>query len=238
MITKDKIKEIISSGDYKEKIHLYLTELAIINSGDEAFLTQEQRLEIVGSLKSKEETGYYNKCLEYNRTFLIYKNIIISYVTSINQLCLKHQFLTYSDNYEKLLFICSDKDNVLKNFKLPLPDWLKSSSSETIITDINREVHILKSIIELNKKAIKKYLPLKPYLDFLKEAEKEVKNDVKELDELIRKVKFLYGIQASAFKRKKEPTIIDAIEYSNYLVDYSKIDVYISNEEIKNYIVR
>lgn len=237
MITKDKIKEIISSGDYKEKIHLYLTEIASLNYGDEAFLTQEQRLEIVGSLKSKEETGYYNKCLEYNRTFLIYKNMIISYVTSINQLCLKHQFLTYSDNYEKLISVYYDRD-LVKIYKLPLPDWLKSSTSETIITDINREVHILKSLIELNKKAIKKYLPLKPYLDFLKEAEKEVKNDLKELDELIVKVKVLYSIQASAFKRKKEPTIIDAIEYSNYLVDYSKIDVYISNEEIKNYIVR
>ena len=230
MITKDKIKEIISSGDYKEKIHLYLTEIASLNYGDEAFLTQEQRLEIVGSLKSKEETGYYNKCLEYNRTFLIYKNMIISYVTSINQLCLKHQFLTYSDNYEKLISVYYDKD-LVKIYKLPLPNWLKSSSSETIITDINREVHILKSLIELNKKAIKKYLPLKPYLDFLKEAEREVKNDLKELDELIVKVKILYSIQASAVKRKIEPAI-------SYLDDYSKIDVYISNEEIKNYIVR
>jgi hypothetical protein len=230
MITKDKIKEIISSGDYKEKIHLYLTEIASLNYGDEAFLTQEQRLEIVGSLKSKEETGYYNKCLEYNRTFLIYKNMIISYVTSINQLCLKHQFLTYSDNYEKLISVYYDRD-LVKIYKLPLPNWLKSSTSETIITDINREVHILKSLIELNKKAIKKYLPLKPYLDFLKEAEKEVKNDLKELDELIVKVKVLYSIQASAVKRKIEPAI-------SYLDDYSKIDVYISNEEIKNYIVR
>lgn len=231
MITKDKIKEIISSGGYKDKIHLYLTEVAGLNSGDEAYLTQEQRLEIVGSLKNKEETSYYNKCLEYNRTFLIYKNMIISYVTSITQLCLKYQFIIYSDNYEKLLFVCLDKDSVFQNFKLPLPAWLKSSSSETIIADINREIHILKSLIELNKKAIKKHLPLKPYLDFLKEAEKEVKNDVKELDELIRKVDFINNIQASAIKRKINPTLI-------YLEDYSKIDVYISNEEIKNYIIR
>lgn len=229
-MNRAEIEEILRNGDYKKKINLYLTELAGLNNGEDAFLTQDQRLEIVGSLKSKEETSYYNKCLEYNRTFLIYKNMIISYVTSINQLCLKHQFLTYSENYEKLISVYYDKD-LVKIYKLPLPDWIKSSSSETIIRDINREVHISKSLIELNKKAIKKHLPLKPYLDFLKEAEKEIKKDVKELDELIVKVKVLYSIQASAVKRKIEPAI-------SYLEDYNKIDVYVSSEEIKNYIVR
>ncbi len=158
--------------------------------------------------------------------------MIISYVTSINQLCLKNQFMIYIEDYEEILDTYLDRDTILRA-KLPTPKWLKDYSSEAIIRDISREVHILKSLIELNKKAIKKYLPLKPYLDFLKEAEKEVKNDLKELAELLRRIYYSISPDPSLVKKESVEVFING-----YNIDYSKIDVYISNEEIKNYIVR
>ena len=240
----EQINEILLSGDYKKKINLYLTEVAGLNSGEEEFLTQAQRVEIVGNLKGKE-IEYYTKLQEYNRTFLLYKNMIIGYVTSINYLCLKLQFIKYSENYEKLLSVYSNHD-FLKLFKLPSPDWVDSSSSAKIISDINNEQEELKEIIEKSRKALKKNLPLKPYLDFLKEAEKEVKDEVKKLDELLTKIRIIDSIQANANRKSGELSFIPGYlgafgkskRTNSGLVIYDSIIPEITEEDIKNYIIR
>lgn len=240
----EQINEILISGDYKKKINLYLTEVAGLNSGEDEFLTQEQRLQIVTNLKGKE-IEYYNKLQEYNRTFLLYKNMIIGYVTSINYLCLKLQFIKYSENYEQILSVYMDKD-FAKLYKLPSPDWLESSSSDKIMSDINNEQEELKEIIDKSRKALKKNLPLKPYLDFLKEAEKEVKDEVRKLDELLSYIKFRDSIQANANRKSGELSFIPGFlgafgkskRTNNGLVIYDSIIPEITEEDIKNYIIR
>lgn len=224
VMTCEQITEILNNGDYRQKINLYLTELASLNSGGKEFLTQEQRLYIVNNLKGKE-INYYNKLLDYNRTFILYKNMILGYVNSINYLSLQIQFILYTENYDKLLSNYIEPE-LYKNIKLP-PHWLNSVTINEVMTDLIKEIEDVKEVIEKSKIALKKNLPVKPYLDFLKEIEKDIKKELTNLDELLNNENILDFNK----KQNKESA-------KNKLPDYDSIKTNISEKDIENYIIR
>jgi hypothetical protein len=221
----EQINEILISGDYKKKINLYLTELAGLNSEGEEFLTQEQRLQIVTNLKGKE-IEYYNKLLQYNRAFIMYKNLLAAYGMSIRSYCYKIPLYFMAVNYEVILeerrgFIEAMDNSVKKaiaevNLELKdnIPAWIKNIKYGDTLGKLNIEIAEFKEILEKSKAVLKKYLPLKPYLNFLKNLELEIIEVLNNLGEYITAERLKENIQAKTnsflsypkFKRNKKNT--------------------------------
>ena len=205
----EQINEILLSGDYKKKINLYLTELAGLNSEGEEFLTQEQRLQIVTNLKGKE-IEYYNKLLQYNRAFIMYKNLLAAYGMSIRSYCYKIPLYFMAVNYEVILeerrgFIEAMDNSVKKaiaevNLELKdnIPAWIKNIKYGDTLGKLNIEIAEFKEILEKSKAVLKKYLPLKPYLNFLKNLELEIIEVLNNLGEYITAERLKENIQAKA----------------------------------------
>lgn len=221
----EQINEILISGDYKKKIYLYLTEVAGLNTEGEEFLTQEQRLHIVRNLKGKE-IEYYNKLLQYNRAFIMYKNLLTAYAMSIKSYCYKIPLYFMAVNYEVILderkgFIEAMDNSVKKaiaevNLELKdnIPAWIKNIKYGDTLGKLNIEIAEFKEILEKSKAVLKKYLPLKPYLNYLKNQELEVIEVLNNLGEYITAERLKENIQAKAnsflsypkFKRNKKNT--------------------------------
>lgn len=221
----EQINEILISGDYKKKINLYLTEVAGLNSEGEEFLTQEQRLQIVRNLRGKE-IEYYNKLLQYNRAFIMYNNLLTAYAMSIKSYCYKIPLCFIAVIYEVILeerkgFIEAMDNSVKKAIlqtnlvtKDNIPAWIKNIDFEDNIRKLNIEVAEFKEILEKSKAVLKKYLPLKPYQNYLKTQELEVIEVLKNLGEYITAERLKENIQAKAnsflpyptFKRNKKNT--------------------------------
>lgn len=221
----EQINEILISGDYKKKINLYLTEVAGLNSEGEEFLTQEQRVQIVRNLKGKE-IEYYNKLLQYNRAFIMYKNLLTAYAMSIKSYCYKIPLYFMAVNYEVILeerkgFIEAMDNSVKKaiaevNLELKdnIPAWIKNIKYGDTLGKLNIEIAEFKEILEKSKAVLKKYLPLKPYQNYLKTQELEVIEVLNNLGEYITAERLKENIQAKAnsflsypkFKRNKKNT--------------------------------
>jgi|688.fasta_scaffold92580_2 hypothetical protein len=221
----EQINEILISGDYKKKINLYLTELAGLNSEGEEFLTQEQRLQIVTNLKGKE-IEYYNKLLQYNRAFIMYKNLLLAYSMSIKSYCYKIPLYFMAVNYEVILeerrgFIEAMDTSIKKaiaevNLELKdnIPTWIKNIKYGDTLSKLNIEIAEFKEILEKSKTVLKKYLPLKPYQNYLKNLELDVTEVLNNLGEYITAERLKENIQAKAnsflsypkFKRNKKNT--------------------------------
>ncbi len=221
----EQINEILISGDYKKKINLYLTEVAGLNTEGEVFLTQEQRLQIVRNLKGKE-IEYYNKILQYNRAFIMYKNLLTAYAMSIKSYCYKIPLYFMAVNYEVILeerrgFIEAMDNSVKKaiaEFNLVtkdvIPAWIKDIKYGDTLSKLNIEIAEFKEILEKSKAVLKKYLPLKPYQKHLENLELEVIEVLNNLGEYITAERLKENIQAKAnsflyyptFKRNKKNT--------------------------------
>lgn len=205
----DQIKDILNSGDYKKKINLYLTEIAGLNTEGEEFLTQEQRLEIVGNLKGKE-IDYYNKLIQYNRAFIMYKNLLLAYSMSIKSYCYKIPLYFMAINYDIILeeqkgFIEAMNTSVkktIKEAKLELinttPTWIKNIDFADSLSKLNIEIAEFKELLEKSKIVLKKYLPLKPYQNYLKNLELEVIEFLKNLEDFIETDRITKSTQAKA----------------------------------------
>ncbi len=205
----EQINEILISGDYKKKINLYLTEVAGLNTEGEEFLTQEQRLQIVRNLKGKE-TEYYNKILQYNRAFIMYKNLLTAYAMSIKSYCYKIPLYFMAVNYEVILeerkgFVEAMDNSVKKaiaEFNLitkdVIPTWIKNINFGDTLGKLNIEIAEFKEILEKSKAVLKKYLPLKPYQNYLKNLELDVIDVLNNLEEYITGERLKENMQAKA----------------------------------------
>jgi hypothetical protein len=221
----EQINEILISGDYKKKINLYLTEVAGLNTEGEEFLTQNQRLQIVRNLKGKE-IEYYNKLLQYNRAFIMYKNLLTAYAMSIKSYCYKIPLYFMAVNYEVILeerrgFIEAMDTSIKKaiaevNLELKdnIPTWIKNIKYGDTLSKLNIEIAEFKEILEKSKTVLKKYLPLKPYQKHLENLELDVIDVLNNLGEYITAERLKENIQAKAnsflyspkFKRYKKNT--------------------------------
>ena len=95
-----------------------------------------------------------------------------------------------------------------------IPTWIKNIKYGDTLSKLNIEIAEFKEILEKSKTVLKKYLPLKPYQNYLKTLELDVTEVLNNLGEYITAERLKENIQAKAnsflsypkFKRNKKNT--------------------------------
>lgn len=159
-MAKINIDEFLSTASPRDIIMLYFSYLAGANisnyTGEDNILNEQEvqaiRTDIQRIVKDKKHNDYLNNLVIANRSYLYMYPHIVGLVNGMKYYLSQITYYDMLSNYEK------DTNNN-KNILL-------------IIEDINRELPISKDYIMLLKSFLKKYLPLKPYSDFINLQEK------------------------------------------------------------------
>jgi hypothetical protein len=214
------------------------------------------RTEIQKITKDKKFKDYLNNLVIANRSFLyMYPHIVglvngaKHYNSSINNLInLTLSNKRYEDTINLILEETEDRDTREKicniachiNYKeneavsiskdynkyVQLRQYDNDKSILLLIEDINRELPIAKDRIMKLKSFLKKYLPLKPYRDFLNLQEKDLLKTTKNSIESISKY---LNIKNAGLPEEFRPLLID-----NYkIIPYNEIEIVVSDEYLK-----
>ena len=213
------------------------------------------RTEIQRIVKDKKHKDYFSNLVIANRSFLyMYPHIVglvngaKHYNSSINNLInLTLSNKRYENTVNTILEQIEDRDLRKKIFNkiasnymeneaisiskdydkyIQLRQYDNDKSILLIIEDINRELPIAKDYIMKLKSFLKKYLPLKPYRDFINSQEKDLLKTTKNSIESISKY---MDIKNAGLPEEFRPLLID-----NYkIIPYSEIEVVVSDEYLK-----
>lgn len=203
---KNKIQEIINNGTAKEKINLYMEDIAMRNIAydfDNPFLTDSQRISLSESIEKPSDVKYYNQLARYSRAYLMYKPYlslykasIISFSQDIDKLLTEMDLNNnFNKTFDEILELCPDpiinkKINALLNKSNKKTAHIKNNI-EKIETEIEKINDITQTInlffAEINT-FLKKHLPLKPYIEFTKNEEKIINETLKDIS---KKTSFL-----------------------------------------------
>jgi len=197
----DPIK-ILAEGSMREKIRLFYTDTAYLNTGkkDKVLFTPEQREQIYRELKTPRDKKYYEELRRSNMSFLLFKNYITNIKLEMQVLVSElHKFVGYGVTSKlytiiinELLDVFPDKTSremgiitALDNLntgakrvqKKNKPDYIQIQDEKIIKTikqlagNIQKKAIHSKNFIGYIRVFLNKYLPLKPYKDFLAEEE-------------------------------------------------------------------
>ena len=230
----------------------YTDEERLLNPEERDYISKE----IGKILKVKKHYDYYNNLVIANRSFLyMYPHIVglvngaKHYNSSINNLInLTLSNKRYEDTINLILEETEDRDTREKicniachiNYKereavsiskdydkyIQLRQYDNDKNILLLIEDINRELPIAKDFIMILKSFLKKYLPLKPYRDFLNLQEKDLLKTTKNSIESISKY---LNIKNAGLPEGFRPLLID-----NYkIIPYNEIEIVVSDEYLK-----
>lgn len=214
------------------------------------------RTEIQRLSKDKKYKNYLNDLVTANRSFLyMYPHIVglvngaKHYNSSINNLInITLSNKRYENTINLILEETEDRDtrericNIVlhSNYKekeavsiskdydkyIQLRQYENDKTILLLIDDINRELPIAKDYIMKLKSFLKKYLPLKPYRDFLNSQEKDLLKTTKNSMESIGK-----------YIEIKNAGLPDEFKYlhtdSYKIIPYSEIEITVSEEYLK-----
>ena len=213
------------------------------------------RTEIQRIVKDKKHKDYFSNLVIANRSFLyMYPHIVglvngaKHYNSSINNLInLTLSNKRYENTVNTILDQIEDRDLRKKIFNkitsnymeneaisiskdydkyIQLRQYDNDKSIILIIEDINRELPIAKDYIMKLKSFLKKYLPLKPYRDFINSQEKDLLKTTKNSIESISKY---INIKNAGIPEEQKYLLTD-----NYkIIPYSEIEIVVSEEYLK-----
>ena len=213
------------------------------------------RTEIQRIVKDKKHKDYFSNLVIANRSFLyMYPHIVglvngaKHYNSSINNLInLTLSNKRYENTVNTILEQIEDRDLRKKIFNkiasnymeneaisiskdydkyIQLRQYDNDKSIILIIEDINRELPIAKDYIMKLKSFLKKYLPLKPYRDFINSQEKDLLKTTKNSIESISKY---IDIKNAGIPEEQKYLLTD-----NYkIIPYSEIEIVVSEEYLK-----
>lgn len=214
------------------------------------------RTEIQRIVKDKKYKDYFSNLVIANRSFLyMYPHIVglvngaKHYNSSINNLInLTLSNKRYEDTINLILEETEDRDTREKicniachiNYKeneavsiskdydkyIQLRQYDNDKNILLLIEDINRELPIAKGRIMNLKSFLKKYLPLKPYRDFLNSQEKDLLKTTKNSIESIGKY---IDIKNAVIPKEFKNYVID--DYK--IIPYNEIEIVVSDEYLK-----
>jgi hypothetical protein len=212
------------------------------------------RTEIQRIVKDKKYKDYFNNLVIANRSFLyMYPHIVglvngaKHYNSSINNLInLTLSNKRYENTINTILEQIEDRDlrekicnitlhymeneavSISKDYDkyIQLRQYDNDKNILLLIEDINRELPIAKGRIINLKGFLKKYLPLKPYRDFLNSQEKDLLKTTKNSIESIGK----YIDTKNALIPEEQKYLLT----DNYkIIPYSEIEIEVSQEYLK-----
>jgi hypothetical protein len=207
---REHIEKIIKQGSVRQKIRLYMTDIALVNVDlnnldlkievkpdgkrkvkkiNTVLLSEHEREILLSSIKEPKDREYYNNLRRTNNVFLLIKDKL----TILN---LKIALL-YSqiDSLYHIHLLSSEIINqfVDKALKLPAVAEIKGlgipidyyfDQVDSRIKVINKLAKEAKGWILLFKEILSKDLPLKPYKDWLKKEEKELIDTINSVREI------------------------------------------------------
>ena len=213
------------------------------------------RTEIQRIVKDKKHKDYFSNLVIANRSFLyMYPHIVglvngaKHYNSSINNLInLTLSNKRYENTVNTILEQIEDRDlrkkilhkiafNYMENEAISISkdydkyiqvrQYENDKNILLLIEDINRELPIAKDYIMKLKSFLKKYLPLKPYRDFINSQEKDLLKTTKNSMESISKY---LNIKNAGLPEEFRPLLID-----NYkIIPYNEIEIVVSDEYLK-----
>ena len=213
------------------------------------------RTEIQRIVKDKKYKDYFNNLVIANRSFLyMYPHIVglvngaKHYNSSIDNLInLTLSNKRYENTINTILEQIEDRDLREKIFNKIASNYMENEAISIskdydkylqlrqydndknillLIEDINRELPIAKGRIMNLKSFLKKYLPLKPYRDFLNSQEKDLLKTTKNSIESITKY---LNIKNASIPEEQKYLLTD-----NYkIIPYNEIEIEVSQEYLK-----
>ena len=246
---KATIERIIKQGSVRQKIKLYMTDIALFNisyNRDNALLTDKERDLIWNSIKDPKDVTYYENIRLYNKSFLMFKEHI-------------------SNSYKRIyhLYTICHKNVVVR----VLHDFYEEVINDIIEVAPDKKTRdlILKTAINKTKKYNgKKYQEkgFEPFLEINERAElSNLALNIEMLAEEVVGIKTLFEIikrflsknlpikPYKDYVNNYEKDIIDAVnktieiqemlkeelpEESKKLIPYKDIEVDTTEEEIEN----
>lgn len=213
------------------------------------------RTEIQRIVKDKKYKDYFNNLVIANRSFLyMYPHIVglvngakhyNSSISNLINLTLSNK--RYENTINTILEQIEDRDLREKIFNKIASNYMENEAISIskdydkyiqlrqydndknillLIEDINRELPIAKGRIINLKGFLKKYLPLKPYRDFLNSQEKDLLKTTKNSIESITKY---LNIKNASIPEEQKYLLTD-----NYkIIPYNEIEIEVSQEYLK-----
>ena len=215
-IIRTEIQRIVKDKKYKD----YFSNLVIANR---SFLYMYPH--IVGLVNGAK---HYNSSIDNLINLTLsnkrYENTVNTILEEIEDRDLREKiFNKIASNYmeNEAISISKDYDKYIQ-----LRQYDNDKSILLIIEDINNELPIAKGRIINLKGFLKKYLPLKPYRDFLNSQEKDLIKTTKNSIESITKY---LNIKNAAIPEEQKYLLTD-----NYkIIPYSEIEIEVSQEYLK-----
>jgi hypothetical protein len=215
-IIRTEIQRIVKDKKYKD----YFNNLVIANR---SFLYMYPH--IVGLVNgAKHYNSSINNLINLTLSNKRYENTINTILEQIEDRDLREKILNkIASNYmeNEAISISKDYDKYIQ-----LRQYDNDKNILLLIEDINRELPIAKGRIINLKGFLKKYLPLKPYRDFLNSQEKDLLKTTKNSIESITKY---LNIKNALIPEEQKYLLTD-----NYkIIPYNEIEIEVSQEYLK-----
>jgi len=215
-VIRTEIQRIVKDKKYKD----YFSNLVIANR---SFLYMYPH--IVGLVNgAKHYNSSINNLINLTLSNKRYENTVNTILEQIEDRDLREKiFNKIASNYmeNEAISISKDYDKYLQ-----LRQYDNDKNILLLIEDINRELPIAKGRIINLKGFLKKYLPLKPYRDFLNSQEKDLLKTTKNSIESITKY---LNIKNASIPEEQKYLLTD-----NYkIIPYSEIEIEVSQEYLK-----
>jgi hypothetical protein len=214
-IIRTDIQRIVKDKKYKD----YFSNLVIANR---SFLYMYPH--IVGLVNgAKHYNSSINNLINLTLSNKRYENTVNTILEQIEDRDLREKICNISLHYmeNEAVSISKDYDKYIQ-----LRQYDNDKSILLLIEDINRELPIAKGRIMNLKGFLKKYLPLKPYRDFLNLQEKDLLKTTKNSIESISKY---LNIKNASIPEDQKYLLTD-----NYkIIPYSEIEIKVSEEYLR-----
>jgi hypothetical protein len=214
-VIKTEIQRIVKDKKYKD----YFNNLVIANR---SFLYMYPH--IVGLVNgAKHYNSSINNLINLTLSNKRYENTVNTILEQIEDRDLREKIFNITLHYmeNEAISISKDYDKYIQ-----LRQYDNDKNILLLIEDINRELPIAKGRIMNLKSFLKKYLPLKPYRDFLNSQEKDLLKTTKNSMESITKY---LNIKNDVIPEEQKYKLTD--EYK--IIPYSEIEIEVSEEYLK-----
>ena len=201
---KIDIDKVIKGGSVRQKIKLYMTDIALANidwtnQQKELLLSDKQRDELWRSIKDPKDIKYYNDLRNANRGFLLFKPqiTICKFQISLNSsnwtnIAMDGWNNEYNTGIINSLLDLYETDKAREKATKIVSRYLdatRGKEKEIIISSeekyqkarewahkVNERAKYAKELISFLKVILSKDLPLQPYINWLKKEESDIIN--------------------------------------------------------------
>jgi len=224
-------EQILENGSVREKIRLYYLDIALNNTygEDKRILTDQERLMCYYSIKSKKDIQYYDDLRSWSKIYSVFKDTFEKTCEKLEKTAVGIVYRSLLLTQNRAVIKILNKPKIKKHLKdidtATINQLNKYTDSEDIYRlgllfyeDVENYLYHFNFMIDLLKK-----LPLKPYLENIKQNGKNVekhiintKKALESLDSVLTKEE-MNRIRITTLEDMPEPKKENIEEFKNLL---------------------